>query len=159
MDLIRERPYTLWAGLLGASLVIALAFYFILPPTQTERVLFFPQNITGITTGEARLLPREHGIEKQVRTLVEELLLGPERARDLRLVPVDTKAQSVIVRNDQVYIDFSPQMVTSSTNVHEPTEDAIKLIERTIRFNFPRIRRVTVTIAGQLPGQPYFSIK
>ncbi len=159
MDLIRERPHLLWAAMFGASLLVALLFYFVFPPSQSERYLFFPENITGKLKGESRLVPRHHTLEAEVQALVAEELLGPVRVRDKRLVPVDTRIRSLIVRNEKVYIDFSTEMVTAADQVQETTTRAIQILTHTIQFNFPQIKQVTVTINGELPGQPYFSIK
>ena len=159
MDLIRERPHLLWAAMFGASLLVALLFYFVFPPSQSERYLFFPENITGKLKGESRLVPRHRTLEADVQTLVAEELLGPVRVRDKRLVPVDTRIRSLIVRNEKVYIDFSTEMVTAADQVQETTTRAIQILTHTIQFNFPQIKQVTVTINGELPGQPYFSIK
>lgn len=159
MDLIRERPYLLWAAMFGASLLLALLFYFVFPPSQSERYLFFPENITGKLKGESRIVPRHGSLEAQVRALVAEELLGPVRVRDKRLVPVDTRIRSLIVRGDRVYIDFSTEIVTAADQVQETTSRSIQILTHTIQFNFPQIKEVTVTIDGELPGQPYFSIK
>jgi len=159
VDLFRERPYVLWAIFLAASLLISLSLYFAFRPDQVERVLFFPENITGALKGEARLLPRQHTVEERVRSVVAELLLGPELVRDLPDAPVDTVARLVIVRNNNVYIDFSPKMAIGGIQMQEPVDRTLKIIERTIRFNFPFIRNITITIGGQLPGEPYFAIK
>ena len=159
MDLIRERPFLLWAALFVASFLIALVFYFLFPPTQTERYLFFPENITGKLKGESRLVPRQNTLEKRIREVVTEELLGPEQLRDKRLIPVDTTLRSLIVRGDRVYIDFSTEMVTEADQVQETPNRAIEILTHTIQFNFPGIKQVTVTINGELPGEPYFTIK
>ncbi len=159
MDLIRKRPYLLWAALFGASLLLGLAFFFLFPVRQTERYLFFPENITGKLNGESRLVPWQPTLELAIHALIAEELLGPERLRDQRVAPVDTRVQALLVRKDHVYIDFSTEMVTASDQIQESVERAIEILTHTVRFNFPEIRQVTVTIDGQLPGQPYFSIK
>lgn len=158
MDLLKERPYLLWVAMFLASLVIGLALYFIFPPRQTERVLFFPENITGKTHGESRLVPRERGREDAIVEVVDEILLGPTRLRDLPLVPADTRLDFLMLRGDTVYIDFSPELVVGSDSVQESVPRILEIVRHTIFYNFPYVRQISITIGGQLPGQPYFIV-
>ncbi len=159
MDLLRKRPYLLWALLFLASLCIALALYFIFPPGQTERVLFFPENITGATRGEARLVPRQKDRQDAIAEVVGEMLLGPTRLRDLPLVPHDTRLNFLMLRGDTVFLDFSPEIEVGSDTVQESVPRIIDIVKHTIFYNFPYVHHVSITIGGQMPNEPYFVVQ
>lgn len=158
MDLFRERPYLLWTGIFLAGLCIALALYFIFPPRQSQRVLFFPENITGKTHGESRLVPRESSREADITEVIDEMLLGPMTLRDLPLAPHDTRLDFLMLRGDTVYMDFSPELVTGSDTVQESVNRILQITRHTIFYNFPYVRHVSITIGGQLPNAPYFVV-
>jgi hypothetical protein len=50
-----------------------------------------------------------------------------------------------------LYLDLSPDLLQADPDVPLGTQDALALLERTLRFNFPRIREVVFYIDGQVP--------
>ncbi|MFW6216115.1 MAG: hypothetical protein ACOC45_09220 [Alkalispirochaetaceae bacterium] len=158
MTPLDNRNTTLGAILLGAALLISLISIFLFPPQQSRRVLFFPNGVTGELGGEEHLLPAGGGREAQIGLFLEELILGPNTLGAVRILPEDTEVALLMLRDRELYVDFSPEILAVEEQGNLSFDDVLEMTRYNIEYNFPYLRSVTVTVAGQLPGEPLFGI-
>lgn len=143
-------------ALLIASLIIALVFFFALPPGRVGRTLFFPGTTAVELSAERRLVPRVRDDERSIELLVEEMLLGPTRITHSRIFPRETKLASLMLRGETVYLDLSESAMLQGSEVHVSTDIALEALRTSIRYNFRGIREVVITIAGNVPFEPAY---
>lgn len=144
--------------LLAASLAIAAAFFLIWPPELQARTLFFPGTTAVDLSGERRFLPRVQDNSRQVYLVVEELILGPVQIDHGRLLPRTTEINTVAIRDTTVYVDLSPDILFPESEVRLDVESSLDGIRRTLLYNFRWIDDVQLTIGGQVPFYPAFTI-
>lgn len=161
----RAPKSRLWTGgvvvsgiFLILSFVLSLSAFTLFNDGRVDRVLFFPGARSTRVTGEIRRLPRQENTRADIQLLLRELILGPTEIRHGRLLPRDTKLQSVIVSDDKVFINFSAGILVEAPDQQLALEEVFDVLRRTIRYNFRRIDRVIFTVNGQLPSQPYYRI-
>lgn len=142
--------------LLLLALLIALAFFLLLPPERVARTLFFPGTTTTELSGEQRLIPRVREQERALELLVEELLLGPTRISHSRLLPRETRARSVILRDDALYIDLNAAAMLEHEEVHVDIATGLDAIRETLLHNFRWLEEVILTIDGNVPFAPAY---
>ncbi len=116
-----------------------------------RRTLFFPEIGSSKLAGETRFLPRRPTLEGNVRLLVEETVLGPEMPMHRPLVPRQTRLQSVLVRQRDVYVSLSDGILRADVDTPFAPEQSLEALSTLILFNFPRIRRLELLIEGQVP--------
>ena len=151
--MIRFRPGAriIIAFLIVVSLGISVGLYATVQrPQRAERILFFPGTVEPDLSGEARLIPRRDELEGRVALLVEELTYGPARIDRSRVVPRQTRPESVMVRNGTAYIDLSTQVLAEDTSVILSLEESLNAIEHTVRYNFRQLDRIVITIGGEI---------
>lgn len=124
-----------------------------------EQILFFPlDNGTGFN-GEKRLVSRQVDREDRILQTVQEVMLGPSELEYESIVPVTTKVQSLICRENTLYLDFSRHFFDDLKGFSLPFQERIEYMEKNLLFNYPFIHKVIITINGQLPLSPYFRIE
>lgn len=145
---------TAFLALFALSLVLFLAP----SPGRVRRVLFFPSTSTRSAPGrparliaEARLLPRHRDTDRDVRELVDAVLLGPARHGEAPLFPSTATVRTLAVRHGVLYVDLSAVAAIPDPLAPVSLEDAAAALARAVRFNFPRIRTVAFTVDGQVP--------
>jgi len=143
----RLFPWTL--GLLGASFVLSLALYLLVPGSLTRTVLRFPHEIQKTLVPEARSLPFGWDREHNVELLVKEVLLGPARHDHLRLFSRWSSLEQVMVRDDEVYIDLSKSSLIPDPDVLYSPVMAVEILENIVKANFPGISIVWVSVGGE----------
>lgn len=153
----QEKPLIIAAILLVATLVISMAFFFVLQGDEAQRVLFFPGNISNEISGEARFVTSYGNLERDIRVLVEEVILGPTSLYRSRVLPKDTRIQLFMLRDDVVYVDLSRAALQRDEAVRLDFGEAADVLERSVRFNFRSIEHVVITVDGQMPYEPYFA--
>ncbi len=130
-------------------LAVSLSAYFIIDNVHISRTFFFPDRRGGMT-GETRRLPDRKSGEERIEQLVEELILGPFDIDHNRLIPKDTRLISIMLRNkDTVYLDFSADFVISAGSVSLSYPEIISGIERNIRYNFPYVKSIIISVEGE----------
>ncbi len=145
-------PRALWSSLLAASFLLSLALWLLRPVPTRAAVLFFPQAGNLALAGEPRaVLPGKDGLEESARILVEELLLGPGDYRFLPALPRGTRVQETLYRKGRIYLDLSVDAVFAE---NPPLEIGLWAVRRTLRFNFPALGGVVLTIDGREPSFP-----
>ena len=142
--------------LLALSLLIAVIFYFALPPERVARILFFPGAKTDNLTGERRLLPRVADEQRAIALVVEEILLGPADISHGRALPRETGIRSVILSGNTVYVDLDQGAMRESAEVYADIATGLKAIQDTVLFNFRRLESVAITINGSVPFAPSY---
>jgi hypothetical protein len=90
--------------------------------------------------------------------VVQELILGPTEIRHGRLLPRGTKISSLAVEGYIVYVDLSPDMVFGEQEVRVGVEEGLRGIKESLLYNFRWLEDVVLTIGGQEPFHPPFSI-
>lgn len=159
MDFNRNRPLFVGLILLATALVVSLSWMLVENRGRAERVLFFPGHIDAELKGEARVVPRQGNLERDVTVLVDEILLGPVDLSKSRILPMEASVRSLLVRDRTVYLDFAPEILFLQEQLGYSLEEAFDAVRRSVKYNFRGIRRVVITINGQLPGQPHFEVK
>jgi len=153
----QEKLLILGAILLLATFLISLTFFFVLQRDEAQRVLFFPGNISDEISGEERFVANYRDAERNMRVLVEEVILGPTSLYRSRVLPKDTRIQLFMLRDDVVYVDLSRDALQSDEAVRLDFGEASGVLKRSVRFNFRSVEDVVVTVDGQLPYEPYFA--
>lgn len=146
----RQARLFLWGGLMAAVLAGSVITYLVMDGSQVNRVLFFPEDGTGHTAGERRRLPRRDGDENSIQLLVEELILGPVELSLNPLLPKHTSVRTCMLRDRIVYLDLSPELVVAGSETGLSVEESLHGIERTIRFNYPRVEDIIFFIDGEM---------
>ena len=153
-----KKHTVLAATLLTTALAISILWVLILPQEKRQKVLFFPNGVTGEIAGEEHLLPREPSREATVHAFLEELILGPHTLGAVPVFPEDTEIELLMLRDRRLYVDFSPQILQSEQEMTVSFDDTLSIVTHNLRYNFPAIRTITYTVAGQLPGEPRFDL-
>ncbi len=146
-------PRILWPGLLFLSLLLSVAGRFLRPLPTRSAVLFFPRAEDLRLSGETRqILPGGPGLEEGAREVVEEFLLGPGDSRMIAALPRGTRLREVLYRRGRLYVDLSEDAIFGL----EPSLDlGLRAIRKTLRYNFPTLGTVIVTVGGREPGVQY----
>lgn len=148
------RPAAVAGFSLFGVLALSLLVFFIWGNGRVKRVLFFPLEISGRLVSEERMLANHHNLEADLRELVDEEILGPERHDAALLIPRELTVRSLFVRSRVLYLDLSADFVTAGPDYPLRGKEALDAMRRSINFNFPRVREVAVTIDGQEPRFP-----
>ncbi len=135
---------------LGA-LAVSLALAFTVGNTRSRRVLFFPAEGSGRLVAEERSLPNHHDLEGNLRELVDGEILGPAGRGAALLFPRDVTVRSLFVRARVLYLDLSPEIVLAGPEQPLRGEQALAVLEKSVRFNFPHLRSVVFTVDSQAP--------
>ena len=143
-----DRTTVILAGALGFILLVSGISYFIWGNEKEEQVLFFPEYRSGGARGEARILPRKDTKEQEIKLLVKEVLLGPFDINYTPVAPADTRIRSLLLRKDSLYIDFSVDIVFKEATTSLSLEESLEYISRSIRFNFPGVKKIVYSING-----------
>ncbi len=150
---LRGVPAILGAVLV-ATLAVSLLLFFVLGNARASRVLFFPGPGQGRLVAEERLLPRHGSLEANVEETAEAVLLGPARSDAQRLFPRGGRVVSVFLIGRTIVLDLSPQILADDPELPVRGRAALDALERTVRFNFPRLREVDLYVDGQRPRFP-----
>ena len=101
---VRGRAAAAGASFL-ALFALCLAVFLVSPEARVRRVIFFPSTGSRAASGkparlvaEQRFLPRHRDADRDVRELVEAVLLGPARHGEAPLFPPATTVRTLMVR-------------------------------------------------------------
>lgn len=148
----RNRAASIWGAGFVVIFLLSLLLFFALDDNQFEVVLFFPTYTNHRLTGEERFVPRHSTLARNVETVVEGMILGPELIRHNRVISPDTRVRAVFVHGGTAIVDLSPAVLFPGPEVSSSFDESVQAIKHTVQFNFPAIRRVVVTVAGQEPS-------
>ncbi len=145
--------FALFFALLAGTLVLTL------PSQRGQRYnLAFPDTAGGTNHHEWRVLFTENDPGGRVRSIVEELLLGPMELGAVPFFPIKTRVRSIVVHNSTktAYIDFSSEIIVHDQTENMAFEEIVELLRYNLFRNIHRLERIVVTVEGQMPGVPRF---
>lgn len=152
IEYMRRRLALLWGGLLLLCFLFSLGFFLADGRKEENRVFIFPSVRTGELAGETRRMRNTGLQEERIRAYLEDMVLGPLALNLARLLPESTKVNSVLLRGDRLYVDFSREMLfLEEEETPLPFDRILPIIEQSVKFNFRRVKEVIVTIDGQEP--------
>lgn len=131
-----------------ALLISSLISYNVIEGDTVKRTFFFPHDIYGTLNSEIRKLPLKETLEEDIELYIKEVLLGPATYISDHLLPEDTSLQTVILGEETVYIDFAEEIMFTDT-MPIPFERSVGALIKSVKFNFPDIETVIITINGQ----------
>ena len=134
------------------ALVVFAVFYFKHQSVYTERTLFFVEPVSKAVVMEHRLIAEKHDLELNLELLIKDELLGPALLFRDSVFPSGTKLNHVMLRSGIIYADLSIEAMFPSAHSGLNFSDSIRILEDTIRFNFPEIKNIVVTIDGSIPN-------
>ena len=146
----KRTPFIVFASLILLSLLIAIVLYALHPTKQVRRTFFFPRTISGEIVSLSRYIPSGANRQASIENYLRELALGPHVFGFSSLLPANSELQSLIYRDKAVYIDFSRETAFPAEGM--AFESLISLVDESIRFNFPFIDEVYITIDGTTPN-------
>lgn len=122
---------------------------------RERRVLFFPELASRggalRLIGEVRYVPYRDDAGADLRTLLEETILGPADHRAHRLLPRALQVISAHVRGGTAYVNLSRHVWFGATPVPSTGAERIQALTAAIRYNFPALQEVRMLIEGQEP--------
>ncbi|MFW5710394.1 MAG: GerMN domain-containing protein [bacterium] len=133
------------------SLAVSVLLFFLHGTDMQRQVLFFPEYRSSVCSGEARRLPTKPTMEKEIEQLVKEILLGPFDVNYVAVLPQETSIRTIMLRNKQLYIDFSVDVVFQESESRLSFEEALNCVRKSLVFNYPQIDRIVFTVNGEQP--------
>ena len=118
----------------------------------TERTLFFVEPVSKAVVMEHRLISEKNDLELNAELLIKDELLGPALLVRDSVFPAGTKLNHVLLRDGTLYADLSIEAMFPSAHSGLNFRDSIRILEETIRFNFPQIGHIVITIDGSVPN-------
>lgn len=151
MTLAWNRKSTISGIAFLVVLAVSILLFLSFADNQQEIVLFFPNDSNHKLTGESRFVPRKGSIQANVRELVDGLILGPEKLRHVRALARSTTIRSLMLRAGTLYLDFSPQILFPEGDTSTGFIESLDAVRKSIKFNFPEIKKIVITVNGSLP--------
>jgi len=143
-----EKRTLILISILLFLLILSLSVYFFADNNLVRRVLFFPDRSNN--SGEIRRLPRQKTLESDIELFLKEMILGPYKIDHLRIIPEKTRLQNLILRDkSSLYIDFSADFIVTENELSIVTSEMIELISKNLRYNFPILEEITLSVDGQ----------
>jgi hypothetical protein len=102
---------------------------------------------------ETRVVPFKFNQEDAVELLVREIALGPATRTYSPVIPRGTKVESVMLRDGTVFADLNEIAALNEGCPRKIGENA-DIIRRTVEYNHPGVKRVVVSIGGQVIEVP-----
>ncbi len=144
-------------------LVLSIFLWLVFMPRYQKVVLFFPGVVSAETKGEPRDIPRFWSREKRIRTIVNEILLGPMSVERGRVFSQDVSVNTIMYRGGKVFIDFASEgfivsdgSISDTASGRESFEKAAATLRKGLEYNFPFIDSIVLTVDGQIPFEfPY----
>lgn len=115
--------------------------------TRQELLLFFPGKESAQLYSERRLAPRLVFPRDRIEETVRQLIQGSVNMDPYPLFPYTTRINQVVVAENEIFIDLSPEAVAT----HLPIEETVEILKLNIRKNFSGYEAITVTVNGNDP--------
>ena len=148
----KRRNTLIAGGILCGLFILSLTLFVFRSDRSVQRVLFFPNETTLELRGEYREIRLRADREADVLQVVRELILGPIQLNSGRVLPRDVEVRSIFLRDWQLYLDLSENVVFPQVPIELGFDEAIGAVKQTIRYNFPRISEIYVFVGGQQPN-------
>lgn len=115
---------------------------------QTVITLYFLDANNYELAPEARQIDAKELIDNPYMVLINLLIEGPKNEKLLKLIPENTKINSVKIENDILYIDFSEEFVKEQNLGKKQEELILKSIVNTVT-ELTEINKVSFLINGE----------
>jgi hypothetical protein len=138
----------------AAVLVVSLLFFFLWGNGRVGRILYFPATGGSGQVAEMRFMPRHSSLEASVEETANSVLLGPTSPEAERLFARGALVAAVMVSGRTLYLDLTPQVLIDDPESPKRGPEALAILTRSIRSNFPRFTEVVYLIDGQVPHFP-----
>jgi len=142
---------------LMAVLFLTVLVLFNFENGRNQYVLFFPLDSMKGKNAEIRNIFRSSDASHKMDLFVHELLLGPEVLQMNPFIPSGTKLKASIIKDDTLYLDFNKDFINEIPGMPISYAEKINYIQENVRFNFPQIKEIVVTVEGQIPGSGFYS--
>ena len=134
------------------ALVVSVVCLYRSQKNYTERTLFFVEPVSKAVVMEHRLIAEKNDLELNVELLIKDELLGPALLVRDSVFPSGTRLNHVLLRDGVLYADLSLEAMFPSAHSGLNFQDSIRILEKTVSFNFPEIENIVVTIDGSIPN-------
>lgn len=155
-----KRNLTMYTLAIVAAAFLISGLLVVTVGRRTARYLMWHPSVTDDRiNGEFHLVPRRGDFEDRVELYIDEYFLGPQTVLAERVLPDTFGFDRVIWGGDRtLFVDLSPEPFRDTEIDIRRLDTFLDLLERGIRHNFRRVRRVTYTIGGQVPKEITFRI-
>lgn len=151
-----KKNIVITSGLFAGLFLFAFVAFVIDGFSGERRLLFFPEHGSGKVSGETRRIVKYGTLEENIDLFVQEIVLGPMEIRHARVLPPGTRIRSVLVREKTAIMDLSADVLFLGDEVKLSLEESLKVVKRSVLFNFRNLRDMVITVEGQLPGEPSY---
>jgi spore germination protein GerM len=143
-----KKRTLIFLSILVFTFLFSFTWYLIENWNVERRVLFFPRDLDLELVSEVRNLKKADNKEQKIEQMILELILGPVELRHAPLFPIDTKLVSILLRDSQVYLNFSEDLSVGLLSFRLSLDDIVDGIVKNIRFSFKSIDKVILSIDG-----------
>lgn len=133
--------------ILVLSFIISLISYLVCKNGKRYTFIFPSADNEQLIVEYRDLAKKTH--QGDVNYFIDEILLGSTIERTKMLFAPGTKVLSCFQRGNVLYLNLSADLLYMGDGVIN-VEDGIKLLEKNIKKNFPKIDSVTVFVDGKL---------
>ncbi len=111
-------------------------------------ILFFPSEMDSLLHREEREIISSSSVEEQARSIVLELLKGPQQEY-VSSIPPETRLREVFVTKDGVaYIDFSREIMDKHLSGSSAEISTIYSVVNSLTYNIKPIKKVFILVDG-----------
>ena len=148
----KMSPRTVILLILLIILFYSVSVYFKSNYQKADRIFFFPDHKSSSPIGESRKTPKiPFEKEENIEIFIKELLLGPISMNLDPIFPTGTRLEKLLYRDKTVYLDLNFMALLPDKRAIHGFDNTMLLIEKNIKFNFPFVEKIIVTILGQKP--------
>lgn len=115
---------------------------------QTIVSLYFYNESTQSLVPEGRLIDVKELVENPYKKLMELLIEGPQNSNLVKTIPDGTKINSIELKGDTLYIDFSKEFIDNHIGGEEQESATIYSIVNTMT-NLTEVNSVKILINGE----------
>lgn len=115
---------------------------------QTIVSLYFYNESTQSLVPEGRLIDVKELVDNPYKKLMELLMEGPQNSSLSKTIPDGTKINSIELKGDTLYIDFSKEFIDNHTSGEEQESATIYSIVNTMT-NLTEVNSVKILIDGE----------
>lgn len=141
------KKYICLIAILIISLLISIIL-FLCKDKGTKRSMIFPSSEGSGYVLETRYLKKIEG-KDDISVFISELLLGSTVERTKLLFTPGTKLINCFLRNGELYVNLSEDLIDGGDNVVS-IESGIELLDMNIKKNFKEVKNVQCYINGNL---------
>jgi hypothetical protein len=142
-----RKKIAILVGLIAMTAAAIAVLLFLDSRPGDRRVFSFLSYDDDKIHTEVRFLPTE-SVQGSVRLYVDEILLGPLTNRYRLLFTQGTRVLSCIQSGSTLYLDLSEEALFN-IDPAPPVQDAVEILEKSIKQNFSSISTVEIFINGK----------